>query len=146
MKRGRISSADRKTLAIFGETFSACWACGWMPGMPDETEMRWPGLVTHHIAKLGRVNERWNLARLCHLCHLLAEGEIVAIMRVGQRVMLPNLTTANMLWLKRRNDTEHYDRAMLQGVWRAGKILPRTKKPARWFLVQRYWRDNTVLT
>jgi len=133
----RPTAAERRTLNAFRDEWPICWACCWSPGVPDDTGMRWPGLETHHLIKPGRRNERWNLARLCHLCHMLAEGERVTIVHRQRRVALPKLDLAHLLWLKRRLDPKHYDRRAMASA--SLRLLPRPKKPPAWFNRQRCW-------
>lgn len=81
------------------------------------------GLTTHHIVKPGRSDEPCNLLRLCMRCHDLAEGRSI---RQGGK-LLPKLTLAHCLWLKREREPESYDRPRLARLYH--RKLPRAAKP-----------------
>jgi hypothetical protein len=79
-------------------------------------------LEVHHLlnGRFGRKDHPANYLRLCELCHRLAERHRV---RGEGGTLLPTLSLANCLFLKRESDPENYDLAVLQGF--AGKwILP----------------------
>jgi len=133
----RLSRQDKRVLGGFAAEHSCCWACGIGDGELRADGIEYPRrLVIHHIVKPGRVHQRWNLARLCSLCHDLAEGYRIVVVRGQRRQILPRLELGNVLWLKRRHDAEHYDRMALQRHTRAGRRLPRGKIPAGWFFQQ----------
>lgn len=118
---------ERECLGEFAEAWPFCWACGMYNNGTNEIDHpRW--LEIHHIAKQGRVHETWNLSRLCRLCHDLAEG--MSIRHDG--LLLPNLTAANVLWLKSMHDWSHYDRLALYSHWRT-MDLPMARQPEAFF-------------
>ena len=98
----------------------------------DEDGIDYPrNLEIHHIAKHLRNHGRWNLSRLCKMCHDLAEGH-----RIRYRgKFLPSLSAANVLWMKRTYDRENYDRGKLKEYWRH-LDLPIPKRPDKFFLAQ----------
>jgi hypothetical protein len=133
----RLKAAEKRTLEAFAAEYPFCWACSIREGM-RHPEIDYPRhLVIHHITKHLRRHERWNLCRLCCLCHDLAEGNRIVIVRpTGRRIVLPTLSLANVLWLKRLHDPEHYDRRELAQHTRPRRRLPRVATPARWFFDQ----------
>lgn len=135
----RLKAAEKRILEAFAAEHPFCWACGIGEGYPRDPMIDYPRhLVIHHVCKHLRVHERWNLCRLCSLCHDLAEGHRIVIVRpTGRRVVLPSLSLANILWLKRRHDPEHYRRAELAEHTRPRRRLPRIAQPPTWFLVSR---------
>jgi hypothetical protein len=77
---------------------------------------------THHIlgGRFGRKDHPANFLRLCNECHTLVHS---GGLRGESGTLLPTLSLANCLFLKRESDPENYDLAVLQGF--AGKwILP----------------------
>lgn len=84
----------------------------------------------HHLlgGRFGRIDDRRNFLMLCGgWCHLLAEKHQL---RGASGELVPYLTLANCLWLKKESDQEWYDIAYLQqlaGKWR----LPEPEEPAR---------------
>jgi hypothetical protein len=120
------TSQETRAIDEFRATFDRCWACG----QHAQNDYRndgidyYPWVETHHIQKRGRVHERWNLARLCKLCHDLTE--LHKIMHQGER--LPNLTLEHTLWLKKHFDPDHYERPMLLR-WSRTSFLPTAKRP-----------------
>lgn len=135
----RLKAAEKRILEAFATEHPFCWACGMGEGAPRDPMIDYPRhLVIHHICKHLRVHEWWNLCRLCCLCHDLAEGHRIVMVRpTGRRVILPALSLANILWLKRRYDPEHYRRQELAEHTRPRRRLPRIAHPPTWFLVSR---------
>lgn len=134
----QLKRSEKRLLGDFAAANPCCWACGIADGEFPPPEIDYPRhLVIHHILKPGRIHAAWNLARLCSLCHDLAEGLRVAVVVRGRRRILPRLTLANVLYLKRQHDRQQYDRRELQEHTRAGRRLPRPARPAAWFLRQR---------
>ncbi len=117
-----------EVLRLFATEFPSCWCCGVGPGRRRLVKIDYPEwLEIHHIIKRGRRHDRRNLARLCKLCHDLAEGHRVR--HDGE--LLPTLNMANVLWLKRYCDSWYYERSFLKMIY--GKALPRAV-PARLLL------------
>jgi len=108
-KRGIVK--DREALEEIGWVFSRCQACG--------RKGRAFGLHRHHIiGGVGRSHERTNLIVLCsegpdHGCHAEAHGG--------------NLSLANILWIKWRDDRAEIDWVRLAIL--RGCHLPEPEKP-----------------
>lgn len=127
---------EKAVLEDFAYAFSFCWACGTAIGM----QRPWNGgilaaMEIHHIVKPGRKHERWNLARLCKVCHNAAENMRVRVKErweSSELVLVPQLTMANVLWLKKVFDAENYDRpAMRRQLMK--HWMPNAIKPPSWF-------------
>jgi len=130
-----VVRTEREQLILerFAWQFDFCWACGIDPTRQRRADPEYPiSLEIHHIAKLGRKHERWNLCRLCKLCHDLAERHTI---RLRSGLVLPKLEHEHVLWLKSHRDHANYKRAELQKVWRRGKV-PRCKRLPKWFTEQ----------
>lgn len=109
-------------------TADHCWACGRTPAWNDRPAW-WGGywgLVRAHIVNKPRIEEPEYVVTMCPLCHGMSHGERYTPMRG-----VPGLTVANLLWLKRRFDREHYDRDKLQRCC-VGR-LPRPSQPPLWY-------------
>ena len=101
-----LTDGEARMFEFFMAQFPFCWACRAAEGHRDDqyTEgLIYPRkLANHHIVGgSGRKHERWNLARLCRLCHDLYHG---ATVRLDGGEALPNLTFENICWLKKFHD------------------------------------------
>ena len=132
----KLTPREKTILQAFAWHNDFCWACGIDPRRQQDGKIDCPrDLQTHHIAKFQRRHEDWNLSRLCHLCHDLAEGHQIAIERNGKRFVLPKLKAEHILFLKHWHDRENWNPVELQKVWRARK-MPSLFPPPEWFRVQ----------
>lgn len=109
-------------------TADHCWACGRTASWQDRPSWwnAYWGLVRAHVVNKPRIEEPEYVVTLCPLCHGISHGERYTPMRG-----VPGLTLANLLWLKRHLDPDHYDRAKLQRCC-VGK-LPRPAQPPDWY-------------
>lgn len=122
-------SGDRSSLEVFAKEFDYCWACGIGHKERDREIDFWPRrLEIHHIAKFNRKHGRWNLSRLCSMCHMAAEGESIRI----DGVLIPKLKPEHVFWLKHRHDEENYDRTLLGEHW-YHLDLPQERRPPSWY-------------
>lgn len=134
---------ERTVLDSFASEFDFCWACGVSVGMwKHESGGVVAKLDIHHMAKLCRKNGRWNLARLCRMCHDLAEGKCVKarVHTGGELVRLPRLAAENVMWLKGMFDSKNYERGKLQEY--TARLLHRSVRPAGYFEIQFATRRN----
>lgn len=92
-----------------------CQSCG-----VSKDRAPWPGLSTHHVVRQGRSDEKTNWLRLCHRCHQRAEGLTVRV----NGVVLPKLTLANCLYLKRHHDPEEFDERRLAELYHQALPIP----------------------
>lgn len=96
---------DRAMYAQFVNDNRYCWACILQP-LPGDLDYPTRKLENAHIVGgPGRKADRRSLTRLCKCHHDLQEGH--SIRHEGD--LLPRLTRANMLWLKKRFDPVYYD-------------------------------------
>lgn len=126
-------SKKSEMYAQFRSEYYRCWACGF-----DEERSRykhvyyWAAPVrlecAHILGGISRVHDRRNISLLCTVCHRLAHGDTIRRMDTS---VLPTLSLANMLWLKKAHDPDNYDRAFLQSL--RSKKLPRALRPNPWF-------------
>ncbi len=125
-----IETDKQKILREFAEKYQHCWACGWPSVQYRYVEKDiWNWLEIHHIVKLGRVHETWNLSRFCERCHRLAELNTIRDSKTKR--VLPYLRRENVLWLKNRFDNENYNRKELDA--KALGKLECVKRPAEFF-------------
>lgn len=113
--------------------FPFCMCCG----IPKNASLytmdysRW--LENAHI--LGgtgqRKTDRRNLLRLCKLCHDLTHGHTIKDKNKNQ---FPNLTRKNLLWVKQRQDPEHFDIKYLDSI--GIQNMPTPEEPPAWFLAE----------
>ena len=129
----------------FASEFVFCWACGcpdrWTPetmtppnGWRFVSRIDYPRhLEIHHLVggAARTPHDRRNLARLCKLCHDLAEG--LTVRWVGR--IIPNLRLDHRLWLKHRSDREFYNKRFLRTL--RPKVMPPLRKPPAWFAYHR---------
>lgn len=107
----RWTIEDEEMYLAFMWQYQSCWLCGWT----EERRDRWSWMISrlvnaHIVGGQGRRHDRRCLCRLCDACHLLSHGATIKHPRVGR---LPNVTRANLLWLKREQDVEHFDEVFL---------------------------------
>ena len=123
----------------FAHRWLYCWACGISPRFEGDPLIDYPRkLEIHHIAKMGRLHEDWNLSRLCKLCHDLAEGHLVRC----NGELLQTLKPKHVFWLKSRIDPRHYDRSRIVEQWRVGRP-EKAERPPQWFCRQwERWRGQ----
>jgi len=118
-----LTKANREMYRVFTVDFPFCMNCGW-----DGTEYReWMFHELHCAHIIGgphRRHDRRCLVRLCQACHMLAHGATIKV----EGVKLANLSFANLLWLKRHHDIDHYDRKYLRELL-GRKTLPRISRP-----------------
>ena len=129
----KLSDSERAMFEAFMAEHSSCWACGWEPGrVRPISRDNWAApfkLENHHIVGgSGRKHLRDNLARLCSLCHRLHHGDRIRV----DGSLLPQLTLANVLWLKARRDWTNFDVGVLDGL--AIGVMPEEEKPDPWFV------------
>jgi len=92
-----------------------CWACGRTADFKDRPpDWNAPWLVERaHIVNKPRAKDRRVVVMLCSLCHKAGcHGEVFVL--GGQRVALPRLTIAHLLWLKEQFDPRYYDRGFIR--------------------------------
>ena len=105
-------------LELFAYRWRYCWACGIDPRTQgDKRASHSRRLEIHHICKHLRVHEEWNLSRLCSLCHKVVEGWQMTD-NAGKKY--PQITSANVFWLKRKIDPRHFDWDKIEQQWRVG--------------------------
>lgn len=104
-----LTQEEKQMFECFMAQFRFCWACG-ADGLRRDDSYT-PGLIyprklaNHHIVGgSGRKHFRWNLSRLCRLCHDLHHGESIRL----NDWKLPVLAMNNILWLKRYHDPDWY--------------------------------------
>lgn len=99
-----------------------CWACGrGKNSRPSWWHATWL-IERAHIVNKPRVEDRRCVVLLCSGCHKgSVHGE-----RFPQRE-LPRLSVANLIWLKRLQDSAYFDLSFLQR--HSVRILPRAAKP-----------------
>lgn len=122
-----LTADERQMYTEFMSDFPQCVACGWSGGYRD-----WmlPRLENAHIrGGHARTHDRRNILRLCNGCHRLAHGERIVVFGSA----LPELSTANMLWLKAAYDPGHYDWDYLHEIRPIPADEQSIKKPASWF-------------
>jgi len=128
---------EKLILSTFASMHRHCWLCGISEGQRQCGSsyaglMDYRRLEIHHICKLGRKHEGWNLSRLCKQCHMLVEGHSL---RDGSGELLPVVSNENVFWLKQFCDASVYDWEQIVQNWRAGvPNLP--EKPDAWFAEQ----------
>lgn len=112
----------------FCEEHDYCWSCGW-DAHSGIHKWHVPRLETHHVLRgAERVQDRRNLARLCAGCHRLAHGDRI---RNSRGNYFPVLKLANILWLKRKHDRDHFD-----PLWfdlHTALLIPHIERPDPWF-------------
>lgn len=114
----RANDSQREMYGDFASLYWFCWSCASREN---------PGRATpaHDIAHIlggpSRSHDRRNIIRLCRDCHRAQHGE-------HWPGCPPQLTLANMLWLKKKFDPVHYDRKYLKSIRIRSGHLP----PARW--------------
>lgn len=124
----RTSKDEKLILNVFANTNNFCWLCGISEGKLDQGSS-WAGcmdyrrLEIHHISKLGRKHEGWNLSRLCKMCHMIVEGHSV---RRGNGEYYPKVSNEHVFHLKKFMDAKHFDFEAIVSSWRNG----RPEKPA----------------
>lgn len=128
-------NAKQKIYAAFAQQFPYCWACGIGVGLPAGYAVLRDGVeysrnleICHILGGSARVHQRLALWRGCQLCHRLSEATQV---RAEDGELLPRLTLANVLWLKRDHDRPHYRPDGLRALW--WKNLPGPELPPEWF-------------
>ena len=117
-------------LGMFAARNDFCWACG-IGSQRDSAIDYWRHLEIHHIAKMGRVHEDWNLSRLCKMCHDLAEGHSIRV----DGELLPKLLPKHVFWLKSRIDPRSFDMERLVKQWRVGRP-DEPEEPPQWYWEQ----------
>ena len=118
----RKTQAEALILGVFAREHSHCWLCGIAEGQRDSgssygSTLDYRRLQIHHISKLGRRHEGWNLSRLCELCHMIVEGHVC---RNAAGVAYPQVSNANVFWLKKFCDRRLFDWPAIVGSWRNG--------------------------
>lgn len=126
----RLTAEQKLMYAQFALDFQFCFCCGINPKKRIDSffPARW--LENAHI--LGgpsRTADRRSILRLCKLCHDLAHGSTI---KDANKEPLPNLTRANLLWLKQARDGEHFDLDYLNSI--SIRRMPDPKCPATWFI------------
>lgn len=101
MKKPHRGPAADRFYREWSLTHDYCQCCG-RPERPTD----WPQASTHHIVKPGRSHEACNLLRLCHRCHLCAEGHFVT---GPSGYPYPLLRQDRCLWLKEADEPDDYD-------------------------------------
>ena len=136
----RLKDNEKRMFDFFMLQNTFCWACGAAAGLrwsQYTAGLEYPrDLHNHHIVGgSGRVHERWNISRLCKLCHDLYHGANVVLDLSGNRKdrILPALSFENVCWLKRKFDPDWWEPAKLQEL-RLGSFQPiEPERPAKWF-------------
>ena len=126
---------DAKFYAEWNKRHTHCQCCG----IPEHhaRSLRWPGLSTHHIIKLGRADEAPNLLRLCQRCHDLAENRQIRDPQTRQ--VLDRLPLAVCLTLKFTREPDQFDAVRLAELYK--KNLPEMEPiPAGYELEYRRWK------
>lgn len=125
--------AKNDVLERFACRWKFCWACGICPSVQrDTTSEHKRRLEIHHICKLNRLHEDWNLSRLCSMCHGAAEGERLLD---GGGEPIPMLSQAWVFWLKEIMEPRHYDFERMELQWRVG--VPDAPAPiGKWYVKQ----------
>ena len=126
----RLTLAERTMYEVFMQTFTFCMACGINPKKQIDKffPVRW--LENAHIlGGSSRTADRRNILRLCKLCHDLAHGHTI---RDQNKEPLPNLSRANLLWLKHARDSEHFDLDYLNSISIGN--MPTPEEPPAWFM------------
>lgn len=117
--------------------FGYCLACGRSERQrPDNWYAPWR-LERAHVAagrsKMCRLLDRRAAIPLCGRCHLLHSTNGTGTATVGGLV-LPRLSNANVLWLKRERDFGWWDPEWLQEHWTG--VLPDPVAPDVWFVTE----------
>ncbi len=108
----RLTTAQSEMYGNFSLVFDFCWACGFQWG--QYRDWHYPRLENAHIVGgQGRRHDRRAIVRLCMGCHLLAHGDTV-MDEYGD--LFPQLSRANLVWLKSIYDPDHYDHDYLDGL------------------------------
>lgn len=77
-----------------------------------------------------RALDRRAVNLLCPLCHTLHSHTGGRLHRIGG-VEFPQLSNANMLWIKHAFDVEYYDPEYLRTLWIG--LVPEPVKPDDWY-------------
>ena len=114
----RSTSEEKEMYGEFACMFPYCWFCAHRQNRAVLQELH----IAHIIGGSGRSHDRRNILRLCRDCHRAQHGE-------HWPGCPPQLTLANMLWLKKRFDPEFYDREYLQSRRIKRNHLPPARMP-----------------
>ena len=114
----RATNEEREMYGDFASEFHYCWFCQHRRTRPVIDELH----IAHIIGGSGRSHDRRNIIRLCILCHKAQHGE-------RWPGSPPQLTLANMLWLKKTFDPIYYDRAYIQSRRIQRNHLPPARRP-----------------
>ena len=106
-----MTDSERIMFVHFMAENQRCWCCGWQPNRgqdyiaPDyAAPVR---LENHHIVGgAGRKHIRENIARLCSICHRVFHGDRI---RLESGKLLPEITLAHVMWMKRESDRRYYN-------------------------------------
>jgi hypothetical protein len=136
-----LTEQEKRMFEFFMGEFVFCWACGAQEGFhsakytPGLIYPRW--LDNHHIiGGASRLHFRWNLARLCGLCHDLFHGANVVLDLPGRSLedrTLPNLTLANVCWLKQYHDPRWWKPEELSRIRLSSAEELEPERPPAWF-------------
>jgi hypothetical protein len=106
--------------------FPHCWWCGrGVEHKPDSWFAPWL-IERAHIVSSPRVEDRRAVVLLCSMCHRVSHGEQLVLPSM-EKLVVPQVS--HMVWLKKRFDHSHYDRAFLNSLSIA--MLPRAKAPQK---------------
>jgi len=128
------NARERQTLGEFATEWPFCMACGIAAGTDERQRMDHPrNLEIHHLTKIQRRHEKWNLMKLCKLCHDAHHGGGITVLNSRRkRIEIPGLTLANLLWIKRLLDPGNYDRQKMAMFM--VRNVPVVRRPPSWYL------------
>ncbi len=133
----KLTDEQRAMFAQFMREHPRCWSCGWCQGKakvaPDYAGP--VKLENHHIVGgSGRKHARWNLARLCSICHRVHHGDRI---RLSSGELLPSINRGQVLFLKRAHDSTWFDVTKLDSI--AIGVMPSIEPPNKFY---RGWSDG----
>lgn len=114
----RATNEEREMYEEFAQQCQSCWFCTTRHERQLVNELH----IAHIIGGPGRSHDRRNIIRLCRDCHRAQHGE-------RWPGSPPQLSLANMLWLKKTFDPIYYDRKYLQSRRIQRNHLPPARRP-----------------
>lgn len=102
----KLTQADKVMYEQFMAEFDCCWSCLW-PKIKGLSE--WGNRLenAHIIGGPCRKHDRRVIVRLCSICHQVSHGANIRNKITNE--YLPKFGKAEMLWLKKKWDSEYFD-------------------------------------